>query len=491
MPNAQTVGTEFLTANFPNGFMGAKLVSAGNYGSVSVSAINYAGGAGTVGTSATAKLVTVNGQVIAPLYFLSVTGSYWEPLAVSAQAKREGMLIMLLMDGSDSMGTTLDSGGVNSACDDAATDAQAFLAYKQFDPDIDRIGMVAFGGQTYTVAPNGNFQASGSTNTVYSALTDYHLANNANGTSDSTAGASANQGCGGNTNTMEGLQQALVAIQNFYIQEKTNGYAACNTCRNRADIIVLMTDGAPNGMTNDWGPYIKGADNCNSNPTTSPIHLIGYVAKHGSQENGILSTALNTPTNDLAAMGTPNVTPSTNCEMTGNVVNPGPSNNRMYYFFQDFTGIPTTNYYGDAITGGSLIYPAATTGFSGDSPLNQSTDWDEFYFLYCNAAEAVASRLRSDANFKVTIFTIGIFGDSGTSTYDTPNCFLMYRLANVTQPGTMPATCAALNPPGADPAAYTANPNQPQGDFIIASTVNVLNTAFATVAQEISARLSK
>jgi hypothetical protein len=351
--------------------------------------------------------------------------------------------------------------------------------------------MVAFGGQTYTVAPTSNFQTwNGSayvlnttTNAVYTALTDYYTANNANDTDDSSA-RSDDPGCGGNTNTMEGLQAAYVAMQNFYILEKTNGYASCNTCRNRADIVVMMTDGAPNGMTNDWYPYRN--DSCAPVPAT-PARLVGYVAKHGETgENGILSTALNTPTNDNAAMGTPNVIPTVNCQITGGTRN----NDNMYNFWQDFTQVPPTNYYGDSITGASLIYPAASVNIlAGES--GYITNYDGFYYLYCNAAEATASRLRSDLNFRVTIFTIGVFGNSLGNKYDAPNCYLMYRLSNSPQDATLPNACTNDLPPTPVPATYTVNKDQPQGDFVIAADASVLNVAFATVAREISARLSK
>ena len=74
MTAAQTVGTEFLTANFPAGYWGARtLASMPVASALSISLIQANGSAGTAGTTATAKLVSVNVGVSAPLYFLR----YW------------------------------------------------------------------------------------------------------------------------------------------------------------------------------------------------------------------------------------------------------------------------------------------------------------------------------------------------------------------------------------------------------------------------------
>ena len=52
MTSAQTVGTEFLTANFPTDYFGAQVLSSMPVASaLSVSMINQTGGAGTAGTT--------------------------------------------------------------------------------------------------------------------------------------------------------------------------------------------------------------------------------------------------------------------------------------------------------------------------------------------------------------------------------------------------------------------------------------------------------
>ena len=143
---------------------------------------------------------------------------------------------MLVLDGSGSMANLIAG---TPACTWAMNDAQAFLGDSQFDPDIDRIGLVTFGGNTYTVAPIANFQSPAGTvntsSTVYTALNGF--------------------GCGGNTNTVEGLQSAYTAMQTFY--------GGAGASPNRANIVILMTDGAPNGITANWATQLLGgSDKC-------------------------------------------------------------------------------------------------------------------------------------------------------------------------------------------------------------------------------------
>ena len=172
MTAAQTVGAEFLVANFPAGYWGAQaMASMPVSGALVISLIDQNGNAGVAGTTATAKLVSVNAGVTAPLYFLRVLGQNQTNIVVSAQAKREGLLIMLVLDGSGSMSNLIAG---TPAFTWAENDAHAFLGNSQFDPDIDRIGLVVFGGNAFTVAPIANFQSPAGTvntsSTVYTAL---------------------------------------------------------------------------------------------------------------------------------------------------------------------------------------------------------------------------------------------------------------------------------------------------------------------------------
>jgi len=99
----------------------------------------------------------------------------------TAQAKREGLLVMLVLDGSGSMTNLIDG---TPACTYAINDAEAFLNTPQFDPDIDRIGVVTYSGNAYTVAPAADFQSpAGTVNTssaVYTAIDGFQCHGNTN-----------------------------------------------------------------------------------------------------------------------------------------------------------------------------------------------------------------------------------------------------------------------------------------------------------------------
>jgi Flp pilus assembly protein TadG len=438
IPAAQTVGTEFLTANFPSNYWGAQaLASMPVNNALSVSMIDKNGNAGTAGTTATAKLVTVSVGVSAPLYFLRILGQNFANVYATATAKRQGLLIMLVLDGSGSMQNLIAG---TAACTWAKNDAQAFLGNPQFDPDIDRIGLVTFGGNTYTVAPIANFQSPAGvinhSSTVYTALNGF--------------------GCGGNTNTVEGLQATYTAMQNFY------GKAGVNATRE--DVLILMTDGAPNGFTADWSTQIKSGSLCG--PAVAGGHMIGYTARETPTEEGIFAitpwTSANMP--GATGSGSPgNVSDNGKCVMDSDVTR----------FSQDFTQVPTTDAYGDQMTGAGTYLSTTNLTFSTTSPpLAQPTDEQQFRDLSSNAADGAATRLRTDPNLRIAIYSIALAGNSGTNIYDVLDPVLLQRMANAT-------TSTAFNP------------SQPVGAYFYAQDATYLGAEFTAVASQISARLAK
>jgi Flp pilus assembly protein TadG len=434
MPAAQTVGAEFLAANFPAGYWGAKtLASMPVASALSISLIQANGSAGTAGTTATAKLVTVNVGVSAPLYFLRILGQNQANVYASAQAKREGLLIMLVLDGSGSMANLIDG---TPACTWAMNDAQSFLGYSQFDPDIDRIGLVTFGGNTYTAAPIANFQSPAGTlntsSTVYTALSGF--------------------GCGGNTNTALGLQSAYMAMQTFY--------GGAGASANRANVVILMTDGAPNGITANWAAQVKSSSSCG--PATPGGQLTGYVARNTPWEAGLFNITPGTSANmpDSTTLGI--IADNGYCQMNSNAAN----------FYEDFTQVPSTDIWGDAISGGNTYLPTTSLAFSGNTPPDQPVDEQQFRNLSSNVADGAATRLRTDSTLRITIYTIAVAGNSAGNIYDVLDPILLERMANA-------------------PTSPVYNPSQPVGAYFYAQDASYLGAEFAAVASEISARLSK
>ena len=438
MTAAQTVGTEFLTANFPNGYWGAKALSTMPVsGALTVTMIQPNGSAGTAGTTATAKLVKTTVGVTAPLYFLRALGQPSANVFASAQGKREGLLVMLVLDGSGSMANLIAG---TAACDWAQNDAQAFLGNPQFDPDIDRIGMTAFGGNTFTVAPIANFQSpAGVINTassVYTALNNF--------------------GCGGNTNTVEGLQVTYTAMQTFY--------GGAGVSPNRENVLILMTDGAPNGFTANWAPQLKGGSN-KCGPAVNGGSMIGYTARETATEWGIFNVGQWTSANMPGATGggsAGNVADNGKCAMDADVST----------FYKDFNQVPTTDAYGDALTGSGTYLPTTSLTFSGNNPLAQATDEQQFRNISSNAADGAATRLRTDSLLRIAIYSVALAGNSGSNTYDMLDATLLQRMANA-------------------PASPIFDPTQPVGAYFYAQDATYLGAEFSAVASQISARLSR
>jgi hypothetical protein len=434
MTAAQTVGTEFLTANFPTGYWGAQALSTMPVSSaLTVSLIQQNGTAGTAGTTATAKLVATNVGVSAPLYFLRLLGQSKANVFASAQGKREGLLVMLVLDGSGSMQNLIAG---TPACTYARNDAEAFLGNTAFDPDIDRVGLVTFSGNTYTVAPIANFQSPAgtvnTTSTVYTAISGFQ--------------------CNGNTNTVDAMQAAYTAMTNFY----GSGVSA-----NRANVVILMTDGAPNGFSASWVSYIKSGSSCGAAGSNS--QMTGFIARETPTEWGIFSNAAATSSamQDTYTASIPLIADNNNCKMNSNVTN----------YYQDFTQVPSTDVWGDQMTGGSTYKPTTSLLFSGDNP-GQAADEQQFLQLSSNAADARATVMRTDSLLRISIYTLELDGNSNGNIYDLPDPVLLQRMANAT---TSPIY----------------NPAQPVGAYFDAQDATYLGAEFAAVASQISARLSK
>ena len=435
MTAAQTVGAEFLVANFPAGYWGAQaMASMPVSGALVISLIDQNGNAGVAGTTATAKLVSVNAGVTAPLYFLRVLGQNQTNIVVSAQAKREGLLIMLVLDGSGSMSNLIAG---TPAFTWAENDAHAFLGNSQFDPDIDRIGLVVFGGNAFTVAPIANFQSPAGTvntsSTVYTALNSY--------------------GGSGNTNTVEGLQAAYTAMQTFY--------GGAGVSPNRANILILMTDGAPNGFTANWTALVKSGNKCGP---SSGGQLTGYVTRNTPWIAGIFSVTAGTSANTPNSTTLGAVANNGKCTMDSNFGN----------FFMDFTMAPSTDSYGDALTGGNTYLPTTSLTFSANfnQTSDQPTDEQQYRNLSSNAADGAATRLRTDSTLRISIYTIAVAGNSAGNIYDDLDTTLLQRMANA-------------------PTSSIYNPSQPVGAYFYAQDATYLGAEFSAVASDISARLSK
>ena len=194
--NATNTANQFFTANFPTGYfnsIGAPTVTP-----------TFTQETDANGNPSGVLDIQVAASVTAPTYFMNIFNVHTINVSDTGTASRRGLVLMLVLDTSSSMGTR-NSG---SSCDAMVAAAQNFITL--FSP-FDQIGLVTFNLTAQMVdAPTAPISQ---VNTDIGNIT-----------------------CGSNTNTISALDVA-------YQQIKAIGKPlALNT-------IVLFTDGSPNGVT--------------------------------------------------------------------------------------------------------------------------------------------------------------------------------------------------------------------------------------------------
>src|ERR1700730_14197645 len=186
----------YFAANFPNGWFGASNANV---------AVNI------VQTAFKTRTVTVTASVQSPLYFLRVLGLNNATVAAAGATSRRDVNLILTLDRSSSM----QSAGV---CGIMANSAIAFV--DKFTEGRDRLGLVTFMGAAHLdYAPTLNFKTQSPP-------------------METTIGGMV---CGGNTGTAHALNVAYQQIKAI------NEPGALN-------IIVLFTDGLPNGIVSNAFP---------------------------------------------------------------------------------------------------------------------------------------------------------------------------------------------------------------------------------------------
>jgi Flp pilus assembly protein TadG len=194
--NATNTASQFFAANFPTGYFNS-------IGSPTVTPTFTQETDGNGNPSGVLD-IQVTASVAAPTYFMNIFNVHSITVSDTGTASRRGLVLMLVLDTSSSMGNR-NSG---SSCDAMVAAAQNFVTL--FSP-FDQIGLVTF-----------NLTAQ---------LVDTPTASISQVSTDI-----GNITCGSNTNTISALELA-------YQQIKAIGKPlALNT-------IVLFTDGSPNGIT--------------------------------------------------------------------------------------------------------------------------------------------------------------------------------------------------------------------------------------------------
>ena len=421
---AQAAATKFFNANFPAGYWATSNIQLATPTVDSVSVPNYR----TITTSATLQ---------APLYFLRVLGQSTTTIAASSQAGRRDVVMMLVLDRSSSMNLAFQG---TTACAIMKTDAAQFLSY--FAPGRDMVGLVVFGSSVFTYPPTATFTTpDGSGNTPASLI-----------------GAIT---CGGNTNTPEAMYQAYQQI-------------VTTNSTTRANVIVLMTDGRPNGFTGD---YISPVDQRISPAgcANGATHMVGVLAQWagGPVSSGTTAGLMKPTTTSPSSSGNDGlIATSSGCQFAGD----------MTLVRNDLKKMPNQDTHGNSTTGSYSVYNTnAPYGGAADN-LNLSVP-AQVEIAATNALDNQATTIRQNNVLKPNIYTIGLEGNDPTGK-DTPDTLLLRKIANDPTLLNDPSTIA-------QGFANAQGTGQTFGYFVDAPDPSELCAAFNSIAERIVVRLAK
>jgi Flp pilus assembly protein TadG len=423
--SAQAAATKFFNANFPTGYWATTNITLAPPTVDSTSFPNYR----TVTTSATVK---------APLYFLRVLGQNTTTIAASSQGGRRDVAMMLVLDRSSSMNNPFMG---TTACAVMVTDAVQFLNY--FAVGRDMVGLSVFGSSVFTYPPTVTFTTPDSNGDTLASLINAIT-------------------CQGNTNTDEAMFQAYQALVNV-------------NSATRANVIVLMTDGRPNGFTGEYC-CAAGVTDQRISPATcdgANLPMIGEVEQWAGGPHPTGTTAglsMQTATTVNGNDGSP-ASNTGGCQMNTIGLTSMPN---------DIRKMPTTDVHGNSIVGNySVNNPNAPYGSASDT-LNVSSP-QQIELASVNAVDNMSITIRSNAALKANIYTIAL---EGNAPGDPPDTLLLRKMAN---DPTM------QNDPSATAQLFWAqqNPGQTVGYFVDAPDPSELCAAFNSIAERIVVRLAK
>jgi Flp pilus assembly protein TadG len=416
--NAQDAATRFFNANFPSGYWGTTSVSFAPPVIDDTSAVNY-------------RTVSATASATAPLYFLRVFGTDATTVSTSAQAGRRDALVMLVLDRSSSMNNPFQS---TTACAVMKQDAAQFLNY--FAPGRDMLGLVIFGSSSFVYAPTASFnQPDANGNTVASLIGQIN--------------------CGGNTNTSGAVEQAYSQIQAIASTTRTN-------------VIVLMTDGRPNGFVGDYTNLRINPGSCDA----AGKPLVGVIAQWAGGPKvtgttaGVMSV-LNSSASTSSETATAN---SGGCQFAGDLTK----------MPNAISGMPANDYYGNALAGPySVTNPNFPyNGLSAD--LSTVTSPRQIILASTNALDNEGTQIRTDTVLSPSIYTIALEGNDPN---DPPDSLLLRKLANDPSMESDPDPTAQM--------FFQQQKGQTTGYFADAPDPSELAAAFNSVAMQIVVRLAR
>jgi len=442
--NTTEIAGEFLRANYPTGFWGSYNL---------VPSITYT-------TNAALHTIAVSASVQVPLLFLRILRQQSCTVAATATAVRRDVRVVLVLDRSYSMVSQM--GALRSA-------AGNFV--NMFNPGVDELGLVVYSASGFVAYPNPG--STPSANYTGGPGPDVHFADPVTAGSDNMLTTIASLQVGTDTNTSEALWLAYLELKKA---------VAIDNDPTRANVIVLFTDGVPNGFTgylNDPSHNALKSGNCYYNPSTaSSNRMIGMVASaptgyasgldywdpNASTGDGLYAPLIFNTAHSakywasfksggsfVDDMTQVSGTPMTTC------INIGEKN------LSGLRKIPSQDFYGNSTTSAaytkSLLYNTYHVAYDATKPNNgyqmELASW--------GAVDNAGQRILSDSAMNIAIYTIGFTGNGGVDKE------LLKRLSNVQD---------------------TPNSNYQTGLYVEANDAQSLQRAFGQVASEVL-RLTK
>jgi Flp pilus assembly protein TadG len=442
--NAITTANQFFTANFPNGYFNT------NGSPIVTPALTQE--TDSNGNPNGVLDINVTATVSAPTYFMNIFNVHAITVGANGTASRRGLVLMLVLDISSSMGLSTDS---TSACSVMKAAAGNFVTL--FSP-YDQIGLVTFD--------------------LTASLMDAPTTSRTQVTTDI-----GNISCGSNTNTISALDIA-------YQQIKAAGLPlALNT-------IVLFTDGSPNGITaqfparasaakeSRWSPGTAGTapgqtgstygitngctqddgntlaslgnTNTNSICVNMPVvctdpaaTLTGTLAQWGNQDsyggdsNGLVPATNSAGKRTVSGYDTSTVNFPTTC-------NPGSGTSGTSDIRQYIAYIPATDVYGN-----NLAHGVVATGASPYGTVSNGYDTRENWVFQvnqeCSSDNTVQPNCKNVGGLWSSFSTIG----TGSNFFPTTNPYLYANVYSTHLRPDQPNTIVAASMNGTMSEAYT------------------------------------
>jgi Flp pilus assembly protein TadG len=522
--SAQNNAVTWFNANFPSNFYGIA--------SVSMSASNV-----TVATdpnNAQLMDVTVSATAQVNTIFMRWFGQNTVLVGATGKASRRAVVAVMVLDRSGSMcwnGSTYAQPCTESTaglpCATMISAAKQFTG--QFAEGSDYIGLISFSDDIYIHSlPTTSFQSTlGYTNSSGSGTGDLDNVACYSGTNTATAMSMAYQileqtNLPGALNVIvletDGLPNSL--LMNFYnsstnttalvqptlVKGKLTGGSSCTDSTGK----TLAQGGfGSSAVIPQWmqfsmnfanAPFVNSSDSfwTSSGPfSTIPSGMVGVVESADPGEAGVTNefsvlmnywskTTAQTPQstgssgdpfNAYTAVSTPGCAALSNGGSPQWVSNP-----------TDLAYFPPTDVFGNQLNP-SAYTPYETVTMNGTNvaiPTSGANEpWQNWHNGVINATDYSAYQARTNTGIPITVFAIGLGGNTTTG---PPDPILLQRMAN--DPNGDEFNNPAEYQPCADETGCATFSSQPQGTFVYAPTAANLSQAFLRISSQVL-RLSK